>query len=604
MAETVKPKGTIDIEALLKAEKARAAKARAEADAAAKANAARKAATQYEQAVKFVVGQKNDRIQTLEQSIADHLFGINRIVRNIAAGTSSPMDERELKRLEKLYNTAVEQQNILLKEVTGLTKNTAKLDTKTGKVTVGTTPTPTPEAGGTGVKTKDDSDGDGIPDVKDNLPNYPNPDQKAGKVGAGPTAAQDAGATGGPTGGPTGGATGGPTGGAVTGGGDKFTGTGTKEKPYLKNGKPFTGTANGKTYEGGIIVDPNALTAEQQAKLGEYGSKYLIDYFKVTYPDIYKKLVTMARAGESAANVESYLSGTTWAKDVNQRAFALIGASELANGIKLDQASKDAYRDQYLAKVKSMDEIKYDIGLKSIAQFQLDTVKPDIANSIRAGNTFAQAAADYIEIYRKNLDVAASAFKVDDKNFQTLLISSSNIGDFEKKLRRTEQYLSQPKVQQQINANKIMVTTKYRQFGLALTAAAADNLAKNVFLGDTSNEQIEENLRQEAVKLFPAFRDRILNGESPLSIASPYIGAISRILELPEGSLDLEDATVRKAMMGNTTTVGDKTSSTATPLWQFEQELYKDSRWQYTANARAKADSILVDVGSRFGVIP
>jgi hypothetical protein len=73
---------------------------------------------------------------------------------------------------------------------------------------------------------------------------------------------------------------------------------------------------------------------------------------------------------------------------------------------------------------------------------------------------------------------------------------------------------------------------------------------------------------------------------------------------VPEGSLDLEDATVRKAMMGSTTTLGDKTSSTVTPLWQFEQDLYKDSRWQYTANARAKADSILVDVGSRFGVIP
>ena len=312
----------------------------------------------------------------------------------------------------------------------------------------------------------------------------------------------------------------------------------------------------------------------------------------------------MARENSSAANVEAYLSGTAWAKDVNQRTYALIGAAELANGIKLDQVTKDTYRDQYLAKVKSIDEIKYDIGLKTIAQFQLDTVKPDIANSIRAGNTFALAAADYIEIYRKNLEIASSAFKVDDKNFQTLLISSSNISDFEKKLRRTDQYLSQPKVQQQINANKIMVTTKYRQFGLSLTAAAADNLAKNVFLGDTSNEQIDENLRQEAVKLFPAFRDRILNGESPLSIASPYLGAISRILEVPEGSLDLEDPTVRKAMIGTTTTVGDKTSSTVTPLWQFEQDLYKDSRWQYTANARAKADSILVDVGSRFGVIP
>lgn len=574
MAEQVKPKGTIDIDALLASEKVRAAKAKTESEAASKANAAKRAASQYEQAVKFVAGQKNDRIQSLERSIADSLFGINRIVRNMATNTATPGDERELKRLEKLYNQAVEQQSTLLKEVTGLTKGTATLDTKSGKINLGATPQERIEV--TGAKDETDTDGDGIPNISDNLPNFPNPKQDTGKVGTGQTAAQAAGATGGNTGGNTGG---------IAGKGKDGIVTPVKPKP-----KP--------------VVDPNALTPEQQAKLGEYGSKYLIDYFKASYPDIYNKLLTMARAGESAANVEGYLSGTAWAKDVNQRTFALIGAAELANGLKLDQATKDSYRDQYLAKVKSMDEIKYDIGLKTIAQFQLDTVKPDIANSIRAGNTFALAAADYIEIYRKNLEIATSAFKVDDKNFQTLLISSSNISDFEKKLRRTDQYLSQPKVQQQINANKIMVTTKYRQFGLSLTAAAADNLAKNVFLGDTSNEQIDENLRQEAVKLFPAFRDRILNGESPLSIASPYLGAISRILEVPEGSLDLEDPTVRKAMIGSTTTVGDKTSSTVTPLWQFEQDLYKDSRWQYTANARAKADSILVDVGSRFGVIP
>jgi hypothetical protein len=491
----------------------------------------------------------------------------------VSAGVRQP---NNLKNLVDKYNGLLKEQSDYIKKANDISIGVLTLDTKGKLVSTGKgiaeTPlgqTPPGETVVSSAKTKDDSDGDGIPNISDNLPNFPNPKQDTGRVGSGQTVAQEAGATGG--------------------------NAGKRKDGTVPTPKPKAGAA---------VVDPNALTKEQQAKLGEYGSKYLIDYFKANYPDIYKKLESMARLGESAANVEAYLSGTTWAKDVNQRTFALIGAAELANGLKLDQATKDTYRDQYLAKVKSMDEIKYDIGLKTIAQFQLDTVKPDIANSIRAGNTFAQATSDYIEIYRKNLEIAASAFKIDDKQFQTLLISSSNISDFEKKLRRTDQYLSQPKVLQQINANKIMVTTKYRQFGLALTAAAADSLAKNVFLGDTSNEQIDENLRQEAVKLFPAFRDRILNGESPLSIASPYIGAISRILEVPEGSLDLEDATVRKAMIGSTTTVGDKTSSTVTPLWQFEQDLYKDSRWQYTANARAKADSILVDVGSRFGVIP
>jgi hypothetical protein len=551
----------------------------AEAERVRAANAAASVVAKKNEA-KSKIDQRNREavkgFEVLSSRIVPRLDEIKKqITTEVTLVTAGVRQPEFLKSLVDKYNGLLKEQADYIKKANDISTGVLTLDSKNKLVSTGKgiSETPPGETVVSGSKTKEDSDGDGIPNVSDNLPNFPNPKQDTGKVGGGPTVVDQAG-----------GNKGGNTGGDVVKGKDGSV-TPVKPKP-----KP--------------TVDPNVLTAEQQAKLGEYGSKYLIDYFQASYPDIYKKLLTMARAGESAANVEAYLSGTAWAKDVNQRTFALIGAAELANGLKLDQATKDTYRDQYLAKVKSMDEIKYDIGLKTIAQFQLDTVKPDVANSIRAGNTFAQAAADYIEIYRKNLEIASSAFKIDDKQFQTLLISSSNISDFEKKLRRTDQYLSQPKVQQQINSNKIMVTTKYRQFGLALTAAAADNLAKNVFLGDTSNEQIDENLRQEAVKLFPAFRDRILNGESPLSIASPYIGAISRILEVPEGSLDLEDATVRKAMIGSTTTVGDKTSSTVTPLWQFEQDLYKDSRWQYTANARAKADSILVDVGSRFGVIP
>jgi hypothetical protein len=56
-------------------------------------------------------------------------------------------------------------------------------------------------------------------------------------------------------------------------------------------------------------------------------------------------------------------------------------------------------------------------------------------------------------------------------------------------------------------------------------------------------------------------------------------------------------------MMGTTTTTGDKTATTVKPLWEFEQELFKDSRWQYTSNARQKLDGITLDVMGRFGVI-
>jgi hypothetical protein len=351
------------------------------------------------------------------------------------------------------------------------------------------------------------------------------------------------------------------------------------------------------------------LTPKQQEALGTYGSKFLLDYFKTAENGkyktlIYDKLIAFAQAGsEFDTVVAPYLRDTAWYKDVNQRTYSLIGAAAIGNGLKLDQATTDSYRDQILGKVKTIEEVSYDLRLKAISDYQLDTTKPDVAKLMRAGQDFQTAASDFIDTYKKALKLSNSQFQISDQNFQTIFKSASSLGDFDKKIKHSPQYLAQPDVQMAIASNITMVKTKYKQYGLSLTAEAAANLGQMAYLGDTSTEAIDENLRNEAVKLFPAFKDRIMNGESVLSIASPYIGAVQRILEIPEGSLDLEDPTIRKAMMGRTTTVGDKTSTAVTPLWEFEQNLYKDSRWQYTSNARQNLDSKTLDVFSRFGVI-
>lgn len=396
----------------------------------------------------------------------------------------------------------------------------------------------------------------------------------------------------------------------VNTGGDKtYKGTGTKQDPLTLNGKPFSGSYNGKKYTNGVVATTaeetgTGLTAKQEATLGTYGSKYLLEYFKINYPKIYNDLLKFAQVNESPTNVEGYLRNTAWYTDVNQRVKATIGGFALANGLTLNADQETQFRDQILSKVKDREEIQYQIRLLAIDKFQLETTKPDIARAMKAGLDFNQAASDYIQIYRENFNIAISQFSVNDTMFQTLLTKSSNIADFTKQLRRTDKYLSQPQVQQQLNANKLMITTKYRQYGLSITEEAASNLAKNVFLGDSNNEQIDENLRQQAVAAFPAFRDRILNGESPLAIASPYIQAMVRILEIPEGGLDLEDPTIRRAMQGKAIAdaKGNTTSYETVPLWMFEQSLYKDNRWQFTANARNKADTITLQLKDMLGL--
>lgn len=570
MAEKV---STLNIDELLaQAEKVRAATAAATQKAKEAAEAAKIDTRNKEAARGFNVSATRLVPQLNELK--------NQITREVALVSSGVRKPANLKSLVDKYNKLVNEQADLIKKSTDISSGVLTLDTKgklspTGKVlaTASGTPFETPmSVSGQSVLTPDVKIGDTEQSVvKDNQGNQV-VNQKGGSKNI-------------------------------------YAGSGSKNNPLTKDGKPFTGTYNGKKYNNGIVATATAeegtgLTTAQESTLGTYGSKYLLEYFKANYPTIYNDLIKFAKANEIPGNVEGYLRNTAWYKDVNQRVNATVGGYALSNGITLTKEEETSFRDKLLAKVVDKDEVQYQIRLKSIEKYQLETVKPDIARAMKAGLDFDRAAADYIQTYTKNFNMAASQFSVNDPLFQQLLTKSTNLGDFEKGIRKTDKYLSQPQVQQQINANKLMVQTKYRQYGLSITDEAATNLAKNVFLGDSSNEQIDENLRQQAVAAFPAFRDRILNGESPLAIASPYIQAMVRILEIPEGGIDLEDSTIRKAMQGKAITdaKGSTTSYETVPLWMFEQSLFKDSRWQFTSNARGKADTITLQLKDMLGL--
>ena len=577
----------IDIKQIVEDAKKKSAEAKAAREAAAKAAAKKKADDQYESAVKAALLQRNTRIEGYQRSLDNMLFQINRLAKLVADGLASAGDQKELKRLAGQYNSLIDTQTSVVNETKALTNGSGKLDLKTGKVTVtetsastsqpnnvpfGSRPFETPMSISGQVLTPDVAVADAEQSVVTDNQGNKVVDNKGGNK-------------------------------------DTYAGSGTKNKPLTKNGSPFTGTYNGKKYNNGILATATAeegtgLTTAQESTLGTYGSKYLLEYFKANYPTIYNDLIKFAKANELPGNVEGYLRNTAWYKDVNQRVNATVGGYALSNGITLTKEEETSFRDKLLAKVVDKDEVQYQIRLKSIEKYQLETVKPDIARAMKAGLDFDRAAADYIQTYTKNFNMAASQFSVNDPLFQQLLTKSTNLADFEKGIRKTDKYLSQPQVQQQINSNKLMVQTKYRQYGLSITDEAATNLAKNVFLGDSSNEQIDENLRQQDVAAFPAFRDRILNGESPLAIASPYIQAMVRILEIPEGGIDLEDPTIRKAMQGKAITdaKGTATSYETVPLWMFEQSLFKDNRWQFTSNARGKADTITLQLKDMLGL--
>ena len=593
----------IDVSQLLKDAAANAAAAKA-SQAAAKAAADKlKASNAAEQRIKLTAQSRTKYAEGLQTSLDDDLVRIKQIVRDItdAGGRTTPAQERDIQYYSKRYNSTLTAQTTAYQEVKDLSAgkyevdNSGKLKAEQGTTaTTGGTPsgnvfdyqyqaganpatTPRPK----GVPTDATYDA-----TNTRWTSSTGSWDATGKkiIAEKVVGSADAGAKVGDTG--------------------KIAQT-----PEQIAAAKVKSDAAAKAKADAAAAKAGTLTAKQQESLGTYGSKFLLDYFKTAENGkyktlIYDKLITFAQQNADFDTVVApYLRDTAWYKDVNQRTYSLIGAAAIGNGLKLDQATTDSYRDQILGKVKTIEEVSYDLRLKAISDYQLDTTKPDVARLMRAGQDFQTAASDFIDTYKKALKLSNSQFQISDQNFQTIFKSSTSLGDFDKKIKHSPQYLAQPDVQMAIASNITMVKTKYKQYGLSLTAEAAANLGQMAYLGDTSTEAIDENLRNEAVKLFPAFKDRIMNGESVLSIASPYIGAVQRILEIPEGSLDLEDPTIRKAMMGRTTTVGDKTTTAVTPLWEFEQNLYKDSRWQYTSNARQNLDSKTLDVFSRFGVI-
>ena len=100
--------------------------------------------------------------------------------------------------------------------------------------------------------------------------------------------------------------------------------------------------------------------------------------------------------------------------------------------------------------------------------------------------------------------------------------------------------------------------------------------------GRSTLDGIKNDLRRTYLSgSYPAWSDRIMQGDDPADIAAPYKQRMARLLEVGEDEIDLNDQLLQKAMQG----VGADGKPSVTPLYAFEREIRQDDRWQYTENA-------------------
>ena len=116
--------------------------------------------------------------------------------------------------------------------------------------------------------------------------------------------------------------------------------------------------------------------------------------------------------------------------------------------------------------------------------------------------------------------------------------------------------------------------------------------------GKSTIDDIKNDLRRTYLAgSFPAWSDRIMQGDDPADIAAPYKARMARLLEVDEDQIDLNDQLLQKAMQG----VGADGKPSVTPLYAFEKEVRQDPRWQYTDNARQSYSTMADDLLKMFG---
>lgn len=96
-------------------------------------------------------------------------------------------------------------------------------------------------------------------------------------------------------------------------------------------------------------------------------------------------------------------------------------------------------------------------------------------------------------------------------------------------------------------------------------------------------QDYENDIRRQAASAFPVYAEQIKAGQDVADIASPYVQRMGALLEINPADVDLFDSSIREALSGRNPETG---KAQAKSLWQFENDLRKDPRWQKTNNAK------------------
>lgn len=142
------------------------------------------------------------------------------------------------------------------------------------------------------------------------------------------------------------------------------------------------------------------------------------------------------------------------------------------------------------------------------------------------------------------------------------------------------------------------LTQVAQSYGVAYTDGYLDSYVNRIEGGYDTIDGFDSVMRARAKAAFPQFGAQIDAGQTVAQIADPYMATYAKTLEVPQTQVTLNDPLIKKAL---STVAPDGVTQTAVPLYQFEQQLRNDPRYDKTDQARQDAYSTLAQVGKDFG---
>ncbi len=125
--------------------------------------------------------------------------------------------------------------------------------------------------------------------------------------------------------------------------------------------------------------------------------------------------------------------------------------------------------------------------------------------------------------------------------------------------------------------------------------------AQAIVGGEQSIQDYKSHIRSVSKGIYSQWAKQIDGGQTVMQLASPYFQSMATILELPPGSLTLDDPIIKKTLQAKDPQTG---ANRIKQIWEFENELRTDKRWRKTQNAQNStmqvAHQVLADFGFKY----